>query len=184
MQDVFTKIAKWSAALMGGIALTACSKVVSFVEEVEIDGKTYQVERREYFDQQPIQLEWRYRWLESEIYVKDLSLPRWRANLWPMYIGKAKDGSLVLVTLIRSTEAWVERGSPRNWYVAFRADQKKWIEVPVPLEFEGRKASFMMGIHVEAGEKELITKADREFRNKISAPGRAGRVELNLSTQR
>ena len=38
MQNVFTKIAKWSAALMGGIALTACSKVVSFVEEVEIDG--------------------------------------------------------------------------------------------------------------------------------------------------
>ena len=59
MQSIFTKIAKWSAALMGGIALTACSKVVSFVEEVEIDGKTYQVERKEYFEKQPIELEFR-----------------------------------------------------------------------------------------------------------------------------
>ena len=184
MQNVFTKIAKWGAALIGGIALTACSKVVSFVEEVEIDGKTYQVERKEYFDQQPIQLEWRYRWLESEIYVKDLSLPRWRGSLKPMYIGKANDGSWTLVTLIRGSQNWAERGSPRNWYVAFKSDQKKWVEVPVPLEFEGQKASFMMGIAVESGEKQLITKTDREFRNKTDAPGREGRVELNLPTQR
>ena len=56
MRKILAQIAKWSAALIGCIALSACGKVVSFVEEIEIDGKPYQVERSEYFEKRPIEL--------------------------------------------------------------------------------------------------------------------------------
>ena len=183
MQNVFTKIAKWSAALMGGIALTACSKVVSYVEEVEIDGKIHQVERKDFFEKRPIQLQWQDWWLGSEIYVKDSGLPRWRGELKPMYIGKANDGRLILVTLILGSENWEKRGRPSNWYVAFNLEKERWNETSVPPEFEGRLTSFMIS-SPKTGEKKLVTARDREFSNKINAQGRAGRIELNLPTQR
>ena len=178
MRKILTQIAQWSAALMGGIALTACSKVVSFVEEVEIEGKTYRVERNEYFEKRPIELQWRDWWLESEITIKELGLPPWRGELSPMYIGKANNGQLVLVAVIQYDKTWLERGKPPNWYVAFTVDKNnRWIELPVPSEFAGRKASFLMAAHTRE-EKKLITKADRDFRNKISAEGRLGTIVL------
>ena len=177
MRKILTRIAQWSAALMGGIALTACSKVVSFVEEVEIEGKTYRVERNEYFDQQPIELKWTYVGLESEISFKELGLPSWRGDLKPMYLGKAKNGQLVLVTLIRNDINWQKRGGPTTWYVAYAVDKDRWTESPVPSEFNGRKASFLMAANPKE-EKKLITKKDRDFHNQIDAPGRIGTILL------
>ena len=181
MQGIFTKIAKWSAALMGGIALTACSKVVSFVEEVEIDGKTYQVERKEYFEKRSIQLNFEYVPTESEIYVPGLGLPRWRSDVAPMYLGLSKDRRHVLVCLIGNAVLRAKRGNPPLPYVAFKADGNQWIEIPVPPEFDGRKPTFLIGVEGRNGEKPLIKAQEREFRNKIDARGNAAGINLKLT---
>ena len=178
MRKILALIAKWSAALIGGIALSACSKVVSFVEEVEIEGKTYQVERSEYFEKRPIELQWRDWRLGSEISVKDLGVPPWRGEMSPMFIGKANNGKLVLVALIRNEKDWRKRGAPPTWYVAYGVDKNQWVELPMPAEFNGRKASFLMAAN-SRGEKKLITKKDRDFHNQIDAPGRIGTILLN-----
>ena len=173
MSKLLTQIVRWSAALLGGIALSACSKVVSFVEEVEIEGKTYQVERREYFDRELIQLRWTYVTLEHELYIKGLNLPRWRTDLTPMYVGLNAERQYVLVGLIRSSYVREKRGYPPSSYVGFKVSGDKWIEVPVPPEFDGRKPTFLMGVEPAKGEKAVVKKAEREFRNKVGQRGNA-----------
>ena len=180
MPKILTRIAQWSAALLGGIALSACSKVVSFVEEVEIEGKTYRVERKEYFKRMPIEMNWTFVFLESEIYVKDLGLPRWRSDLSPMYLGLNKDREYVLVGLITNAAARAKRTSLSSSYVGFKVVKDQWIEIPVPLEFDGRKATFLMATNAEKGEKALLTAKERDFRNSVQGVGRVGAIDSTL----
>ena len=181
MPNVFTKIAKWSAALMGGIALTACSKVVSFVEEVEIDGKTYQVERKAYFEKRPIELEYQFVRLESEILITGLGLPAWKSDLAPMYAGLNNNRQLVIIGVILGDYDRARRGNPSLPYVAFKVDSNQWVEIPVPPEFDGRKATFLIGVNPTSGEKALIKAPEREFRNSVSARGIARVIDLKLT---
>ena len=183
MPKILAQIAKWSAALMGGIALSACSKVVSFVEEVEIEGKTYQVERREYFDRKPIELNWTFVFLESEIYIKGLNLPRWRTDLSPMYVGLNAERQYVLVGLIRYSYVREKRGYPPSSYVGFKVVGDKWIETPVPAEFNGRKAIFLMATGLGTGAKGVVTAKERDFRNAVEAVGRVGTINLTSINQ-
>ena len=183
MPKILTRIAKWSAALLGGIALSACSKVVSFIEEVEIEGKTYQVERRAHFESRPIELNWTYVMLEHELFIKGLNLPRWRTDLSPMYVGLNAERQYVLVGLIRNSYVRAKRGNPPSSYVGFKVSGDKWIEVPVPPEFDGRKPTFLMGVDPANGEKAVVKKAERDFRNKVGQEGNSSTINLNLINQ-
>lgn len=168
---------------MGGIALTACSKVVSFVEEVEIEGKTYQVERREHFERKLIELSWTYIPLESKIYIKELGLPRWRTDLSPMYVGLNKDRQYILVGLITNAIKRAKRGNPTSSYVAFKVVKEQWVETPTPVEFDGRQPTFLMGVDATNGEKAVIKAVEREFRNRVEQRGEASAIKLNLVKQ-
>ena len=94
-----------------------------------------------------------------------------------MFIGKENNGKLVLVALIRYEKDWRKRGAPPTWYVAYEVEKNRWVEMPMPTEFEGRKASFLMAAN-SIGEKKLITKKDRDFHNQIQARGTLGTILL------
>ena len=156
---------------------------MSFVEEVEIDGKTYQVERKEYFEKQPIELEFRYVQLESEVLITGLGLPAWKSDLAPMYAGFSNNRQFVLIGVILGDYDRARRGNPSLPYVAFKVEKNQWVEIPVPPEFHGRKATFLIGANPTSGEKALVKAPEREFRNSVSARGIARVIDLKLTKQ-
>ena len=116
--------------------------------------------------------------LEHELFIKGLNLPRWRTDLSPMYVGLNAERQYVLVGLIRGSYVHAKRGNPASPYVGFKVVGEKWVETPVPAEFNGRKATFLMATGVETGAKGVVTAKVRDFRNAVEAVGRVGTINL------
>ena len=137
MHEYVNRAGRFLCLMTAVIGLSACSRTISFEEEVEISpGEVIVVKR---FEKQGRACEafscgWGFE--NSTVVIPIKGIKDWKEELWPMLLQKNKDGTF---TLIAQT---VFTGCTRYRQFIFR--NEKWEENPIEEKYFGMEGNLLI----------------------------------------
>lgn len=154
------------------VGLSACSRTISFEEEVEIGpGEVIVIKRSEKQGRTCEAFSCGWGFEHSTVTIPVKGVRDWKEELWPMHLQKNKDGTL---TLIART---VFVPCPRYHSFIFRNNE--WKEIPIDEKYFGMTANLLI-----PGKDEFESKSKKitllEKKEKNDRPGLSGSTKRIL----
>ena len=164
----FAKYLNLACLMLIAAGLSACSRTISFEEEVEIaNGRKVVIKRSTQFERSCEGFSCGWRLSQSSIRSSDVPISEWAEKMWPMVLVVSNTGDLVLIALRPMCEG------PR--YRQYVSKNNKWNEMPLDKAYFDTTANLLMSVGEE--HVKLPIRVEAVYRIKENnAPGFPGYV--------